>query len=446
VAQAVTRALVLVFVLGCASAPRAESSLRAAVFASDATVPLGHPLCGGWIKPAERIDAPLLLKGVVLEDSGRRCVVAAIDWCVLRTTAFDAFRRKLADAAGVAESRVAVHCVHTHSAPIADARAQEILDGVPGSAPHLDLGFLEGVTTRAADALRAALPRLRPVTHVGYGRAKVEGFASTRRVKGEDGKVRVRYSATKEAALRDAPEGRIDPWLRTVTLFDGEAALVRMHYYASHPQSHYGDGRVHPDVPGWAREYLQGEEGVPQVYFTGCAGDVTAGKYNDGSPDSRQAMSSRLYSGMIRSIAATERAPVSGFDWKVVPLEFGPHPTLTQEKARAELGEKGQKQLHAALALAWYERLRTRPTVELSRLRLGPVDLLHLPGEAFVEYQLYAQEQSPRFVAVASYGEGGPGYICTDAAYAEGGYEPTASLVGPPTEKRLKTALRELVK
>ena len=28
--------------------------------------PVGHPLCGGWIKPAEVTDDPLLLRGVVV--------------------------------------------------------------------------------------------------------------------------------------------------------------------------------------------------------------------------------------------------------------------------------------------------------------------------------------------------------------------------------------------
>jgi hypothetical protein len=39
-----------------------------------------------------------------------------------------------------------------------------------------------------------------------------------------------------------------------------------------------------------------------------------------------------------------------------------------------------------------------------------------------------------------------PGYICTDKALAEGGYEPTWSFVAPPSEARLKAALAELLR
>ncbi len=78
---------------------------------------------------------------------------------------------------------------------------------------------------------------------------------------------------------------------------------------------------------------------------------------------------------------------------------------------------------------------------------LGPAKILHLPGKAFVEYQLFAQSVRPDdFVAVAAYGELGPGYICTDNAFVEGGYEPTQSFVGPPSETLLKASIHEVLK
>jgi len=423
-----------------------------AIFVSDVTPPLGHPLCGGWIKPAAAIGQPLVLKGVVLDGGRERCVLAAMDWCVLSGSAYDLFRDKMAAAAAVPANRVAIQTTHTHSAPIANARAQQLMAATEKPLPHLDLEWLNRITDDAARAVSASLNHLQPFTHVGVGQARVEQFASNRRVPGPDGKVRVRYSSTKDPALREAPEGRIDPWLRTVTLYDRETPLVRLHYYASHPQSHYGEGEVHPDTPGMARAYLEDEEGVAQIYFTGCGGDVTAGKYNDGSPAARVTLSKQLYSGMIRAIAATRRVPVREFSWKSVDVTFTPRgePQFSEASLRKAMGDPAlpaAKRLTSALALAWSERVRTRPAVDLTRLRIGPADVLHLPGEPFVEYQLHAQAARPdRFVAVAGYGEGGPGYICSDAAIAEGGYEPTMSLVGPPSEAALKAAIAELLR
>ena len=67
-----------------------------------------------------------------------------------------------------------------------------------------------------------------------------------------------------------------------------------MHYYATHPQSFYRDARASYDFVGMAREKLQEEEGVFQIYFNGCGGDVAAGKYNDGTREARQGLFDRL--------------------------------------------------------------------------------------------------------------------------------------------------------
>ena len=75
--------------------------------------------------------------------------------------------------------------------------------------------------------------------------------------------------------------------------------------------------------------------------------------------------------------------------------------------------------------------------------------MLHLPGELFVEYQLAAQKLRPDlFVAMAAYGDYGPGYIGTEVAYPQGGYEtgPSSSLVAPSVERVLMDAIKRLLR
>lgn len=71
-----------------------------------------------------------------------------------------------------------------------------------------------------------------------------------------------------------------------------------------------------------------------------------------------------------------------------------------------------------------------------------------MPGELFVEYQLAAKQmRRDLFVAMAAYGDYGPGYIGTAAAYEQGGYEtgPHASSVAPGAETVLMEGLRKLL-
>ncbi len=428
-----------------------SSILATATFACEVTPPIGSPLPECKPPFAASVDIPLLAKGVVISDGKTRYVLCAFDYCELRTGAHDLFRRALAEALEVNDLQIEVHCLHQHDAPLYDTYAEMLVEMVPSPPRTTDLDFIGIAAARVASAAREALTKLQPLTHITCGKARVEKFASNRRVPLPDGKIGVRLSHCNDPALIAAPEGLIDPWMRTITLLNHERPIARLHYYASHPQSYYGQGHMNPDTPGIAREKLEKEEGIPQIYFTGCAGNVAAGKYNDGSHPNRMILANRLYDGMKAAIAATGKPAPASLAWKTTDVRFPLRRELdfSPEHFRKLLADTSQTypvRMTAAIALSWYDRLKIAPAVDISSYRLGPATILHLPGEAFVEYQLFAQSVRPdEFVAVASYGDGGTGYICTDKAYSEGGYEPTQSFVGPPVEDVLKQGIREVL-
>ena len=302
---------------------------------------------------------------------------------------------------------------------------------------------------RVAAAVHGA--QWRSVTHVGTSWAAVDRVASSRRIRQPDGTILSRYSRANDPAHRMAPEGYIDGFLRTISFCDGEAPFVQMHYYATHPQSYYGDRRVTYDVPGLARERLEKDSGVFQIYFSGCAGDITMGKYNAGTPEDRAALADRLHDAMVRSVNSVSREPVSPLEWRTVPVQFPlrSDSPFSEEANRAVLRDAGASaaaRVKAALNLAFIERVQAGRPFELSCLALGGIRILHLPGEPFVEYQLWAQRAFPRwFVAVADLCDCATLYICTDEAYRDnGGYEQTMSFVDP-SELLLKRKMEELV-
>ncbi|MGL4553062.1 MAG: hypothetical protein ACRC33_17990, partial [Gemmataceae bacterium] len=206
--------------------------------------------------------------------------------------------------------------------------------------------------------------------------------------------------------------------------------------------------RVTSDFRGLARDRRAAETRAPQAYFTGCSGNVTAGKYNAGSRANRETLRDRMIQGMRAAWRTTTRHDVETWSWRVERLTLEPRaePAFAADASEKVLKDpKASKAArgNAALQLAWRARL-DRP-VNVTCLEVGPATLLHLPGEPFIEYQLAAQGMRPdRFVCVAGYGDGGMGYIPTDAAYLQGGYEPTVALAAP-CEKRLKETIRAAV-
>ena len=72
--------------------------------------------------------------------------------------------------------------------------------------------------------------------------------------------------------------------------------------------SYYGKGGVSSDFVGLARKRRQADDPrVFQAYPSGCSGNVTAGKYNDGTPDDRPILAERLYNAMAEAWKATKR-------------------------------------------------------------------------------------------------------------------------------------------
>ncbi|HMF14085.1 MAG TPA: hypothetical protein VKE94_17335 [Gemmataceae bacterium] len=417
------------------------AALHLATFATEVTPPVGHPLCGGWIEPVRAVDDTLRALGVVLLGMGQPVVLCALDWCGVRNEAHQAWRKALAEAAHTAPSCVAVQCVHPHNAPFADLDAERLLQAAHGP-PSLDLKFHERAVAQTAEALRESLARTVRFTHVGLGQAKIDRVASNRRVLGPDGKVKyVRYSATKDPKIQAEPEGLIDPWLKTLSFWDREKPLAALHYYATHPMSYYGDGRVTSDFCGLARDARSKEMGIFQVYFTGCAGNITAGKYNDGAKENRPVLRDRIYAAMKTAWEATKKQEIKNWEWRVEPVKLPPRreKSFGEEEARrvlADTKESKARRGNAAFLLAWLKRIE-RP-IDFTCLDLGVAQVLHLPGEPFIQYQLKAQElKKDSFVCVAGYGDDGPGYIPTDAAFLEGGYEPTVALAAP--SQRLMT-------
>jgi hypothetical protein len=444
-------ALLLLFA-GCSTGPDAPgpTAFRLSTFSADITPPLGHALCGGMVAPASRIVDPLFARGIVLEGPDRPLVVAALDWTELRNDAYRRWREELAKAAETTPSRVLLSCVHQHDAPYADLGAQRLLDAQGLKGFHVDPDFHERSVQAVAAALRESRLHPRRVTHLGTGQAPVDRVASNRRVVGPDGKAKFnRYSRTAEPAIRNAPEGTIDPLLKTLSFWDGDRPVAAISSYAVHPMSYYGKGGVSADFPGLARRRRQEETpDVFQIYVSGCAGDVTAAKYNLADDASRQGLAERLHDGMIRAWQATTRAPLERMELRSAELRFelpaaGPYSEAVMTKTLADAAASKGSRLNAALGLSWAARL-DRP-IEVSAVDFGTAQYLLLPAESFVEFQLAAQRMRPgRFVVVAGYGECAPGYIPTEGARGEGYVEEHGYCwVAAGAEQRLRSAVAE---
>ncbi len=430
----------------------AANPLRVGTFEVDASPPIGSPLA---YDPTAGVETPLSCRGVVILGAEKPIVICALDWIGVANDGQRLFREALAEAAGTNPSRIAVHALHQHDAPRCDFSSEALLRQEFGlSGAGFDPVWAKEVIKRAADAVRLATRDASPVTHLGLGQGEVKMVASNRRILGPDGKVQhIRWSATKDPVAREFPAGTIDPQLKLISFWNGNAPVAAISFYATHPQSYYRTGLANPDFPGLARNAWQAETKVPLVHFNGAGGNVTAGKWNDGATENRKVLAGRVAEGMKAAWQATKREPITAAQvaWKVEPVSLPLAPDMSEDELRKRVDNSAAKpgdRFSVAQDLIWFQRCKRGEKVDIGCLSLANARVLFMPGELFVEYQLWSQEARPDlFVAMAAYGEYGPGYIGTKISYGQGGYEtgPGVSHTAPEVEDVLLDAIRKLL-
>ncbi|MBG86500.1 MAG: hypothetical protein CMO80_06325 [Verrucomicrobiales bacterium] len=424
-----------------------------ATFTADVTVPAGHGMMGGLWK-SESVEDPLFAKGVIIVGGEKPVAFVSVDWCEIRNDAYDRWREEIAVAAGTTRERVLVSSIHQHDAPIADLSAQRLLEQRKLEGSICDLEFHEIAVKRVGAAVNKAMQNRKPITHLGVGKAKVKKIASNRRYELPDGKYSYGRgsSSGRNVLARNAPEGTIDPWLRTLSFWNNDKPLAALSGYATHPMSYYRTGKVSADFPGMARARRQKDTpGCLQVYFSGASGNVTAGKYNDGARTNRLTLANKLYDGMKTAWEATKRIPLEQVDFRNTEVFLEPrnHSNFTAEHLNKELqpGVNHWKQCLAAMGMSWRKRVNSGQPIDMPVIDFGKAQLLLLPAEIYVEYQLAAQAMRPdSFVVVAGYGESAPGYIPTEKNWKE----KDSNLgdwcwVHPGAEKPLMDAVRRVL-
>ena len=396
-------------------------SLQLSTFDIDVTPTEGQKMA--YDSVLKTWDLGLRAKGMILLGEGKPIVILAVDWIGIYDDCHDEFRCALASAVGTVPERVAVHTLHQHDAP-------------RGVLHNGNDDFIYAVIHRLEIAAKKALADPVPITDIGIGEAEVYRVASNRRILDIHGDTvkAMRFSTCADPKIAAESVGVIDPMVSLVSFWIGDEPVAVLSFYATHPQSYYHTSIPNPDFVGIARFYRQ--LAVPDalhIHFNGAGGNITAGKYNDGSHVNRGILAERLADGMKRAWEDTERFPIKSQDvsWEVEKVSLPCDSVREMDKN-----------------LWWMQFDITDKQYDLQCLSLKSTRILFMPGELFVEYQLAAKKMRPDlFVTMAAYGDLGPSYIPTANAFPRGGYECERRITKllPDVENVLLDAIRELL-
>ncbi len=399
------------------------------------------------------IHDPLLTAALCLRNGGKCLLFSANDIIFIPKASAARIRAQVSAATGLRGDDILVSATHTHSGPIT-------VDYLSGEAdpilPRCDPGYLGLMEETIAKTCVAAFSRLEPAK-AGLAVADATGVGTNRR----------------------DPTGPSDPQVPVLSVRSlDDRAIACMLVYSMHPTVLHEDSRlVSADFPWAAREHLGPllGEGCVILYHTGPEGNQSprhVTKANDFAEARRLGV--MLGAAVERALPAIEYSRDLKLESSrvLIDLPRREFPTVEEAQAHLDLARQRFSDLKEAgkpknlVRTAECDLFGAEETLTLSRAArdwrigeaygsclpaeiqvfgIGPWRFVAWPGEVFIEYSLAVKRGRPgTFVINLANGEF-QGYIVTEEAAREGGYEASNALFDPRAGEALVRATARLL-
>lgn len=400
-------------------------------------------------RPSEGTDDPLTLHALVLEEQGETVLTLVYDLVGIGPELLEKIHKRL-DAIphfGVGREYRILCATHTHSGP---AAAMLIGCGIP------DPEYWDFLAEATAHAACEALESLRPA-RLRYAVVPLAGHHYNRRQVLEDGRV----TLARNPGMRVKKSGPTWDQMMFVRLEDPQGeAIAGVVHWATHACT-VGGNKVSADFPGELCRRLGDRFGMPFLYLQGACGNL--------NPPYQKMIREEMLDNVDRLMRDIPDIPWQdlptsepfGLSAAALRLAYDPIPSAQELRetniAMCKIAETGSGPAEAITTLA--DILNTEPghapdpvmmryiagalaewsilqlekkntsgaagcDLSLKVLRLGPLVFCFVAAEVFVETALALKEAFPdRIVNIVGYASPMVGYLPTDEAIEDGGYE-----------------------
>jgi hypothetical protein len=413
-----------------------QSRLLAGAYEIDITPPVGIDLAGYFnVRKADNILDNLYAKSTVLKVDDTEVAITSCDLCVIPRELVLRIRELASGWSGIPKDNIMVSATHTHTGPVTAG----LLAG------EVDSGYVDLLTRKVATSIFMAKKNLREAI-IKVGRGKEDSIVFNRRYLMKDGTVVTNPSKLNPDIVK--PAGPVDPELLTVLVESTEGDPIALIVnYANHIDTIGGTG-ISSDYPGVMARILKRFLGdIPVLFLNGAEGDINHIDVNDPTPQGGYGEAERIgkiLAGAVIKVLSKmdsirERLKIKTSLLKIPLRKPSKEDIERAKRLLSEVAESKSKELTAfdlAKGSIEIERVyakeilllsqldRDLEELELQSISLGDLALVGIPGEPFVEIGLAIKEKSPfRYTGIVSLANGYSGYIPTEKAFDEGGYE-----------------------
>lgn len=401
----------------------------------DVTPPLGTELAGYFEKRyAKGVLDPVELNALAFGNGEESALLIACDLTGMNYLCGKELRERIAHRTGVAAERVMLCTLHQHTS----FRVGDFMHAVPAMK---DDSFLNVLYRKFEDVAQMAVEDMSTALLGSAGKEAAEPLSFTRRYRLEDGTV-----ATNPSSKHARPVARCDRSDNTVRLlrFQREGKKdIALVSFSTHADV-IGGSFVSADWPGFARRFT--EEFLPDtscICIVGAQGDSNhvdylkpkSERFPEGSGYAHSRYMGRVIAQTVRQMWESTAPHTADNMFGGIELVYNKTNTAGEEhfaECRALYDQYERGEIPVCPNHPYTRRvahLREAPIyqrVPVTVLGLGDVAFVGFGGEAFTAYahdvERLAREMTAFCVTMAN---GNEGYLVTDDAFLEGGYEVT---------------------
>lgn len=390
-------------------------------------------------RTSEGIHDPLYASALVIDNGEMQIGFCAVDVVFISREIAAEVRIRVHEQTGIPKQNLMISASHTHSGPV--TFSDIFYDPV---VPKADPEYISYLTNKLVDVYVKAFQNKR-VSKIAISTADGTGVGGNRRSKTDI----------------------IDPEVPVVILKDAETNRIfsLSTIYCMHPTVLHEDSKLYSaDFPGYTREYIKKEIGEDLIllYHTGPSGNQSPRHYVKSNTfyeaqrlgfmlgeriiESVQQLEDNNYKDWVALSAkqSSQMLPKKKFmsieeaESKVIfvknKLQQMRQDNVNSSEIRTVecdwFGAEENKQLAEMAANRELEKVyQSALPAEINVIGIDSTNFVFLPGEMFVEYSLMIKNNLPGNTFVASLSNGVlAGYLVTEEAEQEGGYEASNSI------------------
>ena len=415
-------------------------TMRAGAMRVVITGPIGLPLAGCRTDRYTTGKKDELYARAVVLEGGETVAIVTCDVLAVDEGTVARIRQLASEGCGIKPENILICATHTHTA----------MATVPIFNTTPDPAYMEFFVRAAAGAIVGAHAALRPA-RLTCGKAWEDSISFNRRVILKDGTVIIGglEDDTPPATVREI-EGGIDPEIGLIGILDGNGDyLAAIGNFSCHCDIVTGK-EYSSDYPTYVERELNQLLGgdFPVLILTGAAGDInhlnvmdpestaSRSRYFDPQGPARCARFSKVLAaqmalGLYKAQAVEHPAVCASVNYLDAALRSPRAEELSWAEQILQWDGAPLKERITAkeiFRLQTMQREEKNARLEIQIMRIGEAEIIAVPCEVFCEIGVALKKTAPnRLTLVSTLTNGYDGYMITEKAYRNGGYEAQAA-------------------